>query len=964
MSRNIWYSLLILCLSLRLGAQAPVLPLETPEFRGDWQGAGTFQHVVDEKTGRLALDYTETLDSSGTEIVLDFDWQDLRRYDLLTFDWRSTGDEMLAQVALEGYPDGLRRNYYLFKNPSTPGTWQHVWLDLGLDDDGVYLPKVELPEGKLRLRFLLRLNPVAIPSATPRIGLRLSDVKLVDLPVELTSDMRTVRDLDEGGRIGQLYTLLLTNESETPRQTTLHVDTANLVHFQVSLAEDALTLAPGESRSVEARITMDAEQATRLTPLYLEEAAVFARVVGEPDWTTPWNGGYMLNRLRGAVPLPDREAPVLLPREEAEAGRRRLAGEADSTAEARLLQQADALLTLDPTPPTLLHGNPNHYFCPVHNSVIRFRGPGKDWCERGDHIVDLTTVPEKVQRASAYAHHGYLAKAAHTLADAGWKSGDRKYMNKASEILLTIARLYPTYPVSEPSATGFQSRIGWGVLQESWWFDPIPHAYDLVRAAGIWSEDEEELVRRDLVLEGVMAMRVHRSVANQQAEYNRSVGIGSLAIRHHVLAAEALDGEYGMRAQWRLDFDADGWTMERDLGYHRAAAKPFLDFALALDANGVPVFDERLKKLFDAPVLRSRDLIGMPFLEGLEKYGDPLYARTLAAARRQPLPPMPEGFPNSVLPEGGFTVLRAGTSDANLVTATINWGEPSHRGGRVLLNPHFTWHGHELNTMVARIGYGYEQSGFSYTTAAGNSIVIDGQVHSMLRADQVAVLDGDYPAGRWLAPFTRPPAQGVQWARTLALCGDTAVVLDQVEAKRPVRLDWLTYLSGELQAADGETTAWRPIPDFSEQGSGYQYFLSPEMADGDAPRRFPYVLGAKAAAHGELSLLYPEGTKVVRMRAPTGWHPREVPVLAMRQEAVQNTWFAAAYTGSEAAAEAGATLQRLNVSRDGQPLTPTEALAIRVTTPGGSYLILSTSREGDVDVEGRLMRGPLSVIAD
>lgn len=949
------------------------LPIETATFHGPWNGKGNFRHVVDKDRGRLALEYDVAPDGSSTEF-----WQDLEavpagRYDLLRFDWRSIGDPVLAQVTLESFPEpGGQRNYYLFKTPGTPGQWQRVWLDLGLDDDHPFFRKIEgIPEGKMRLRFRLRLNPVARPSPSPRITMRLSDAKLVRLPVTVTGDLRQVRVIDTAEHVGQLYTLQVRNRTDSPQRAALYVDSVGLREFRVELSESRFALAPGQTRAVEARVVMNKARAARLAPLYYEAADLFAGVEGQPETLAPWNWGYMRHRLHGAVPLPERPAPRLLSDEDAAAGRARLAGQAESVATPQQLKGAEGLLAYDPEPPDTIHGRPNCYFCPEHNAQLRCHGPGKHRCDKGKELVDVATMPQHVLRAAGYYEHTKLVDVSLRLARAGWDSGDRRFLKKAADILMAYARKYPKYPISDTSATSYYGRVGFGNLAESWWFAPLPRAYDLVRAAGVWSEEEAAFVERNLILEGVVLLRSHRSVANQQAEYNRGVGVGALAIGNAALAAEALYGEYGMRAQWALDFDGDGWTMERDAGYQRAAVSPFLDFARALSAAGVPVFDADFKKLFDAPVMRSPNLVAVPgdfYFEAWERYRDPIYLRSVARGRRQPLPELPEGFPNSVQVAGGFTMLRSGRNDADLVTASMNWGEPNYRGGRNLFSPTIRWRGHALNDQVLRIAYGSRFSPFSYTAAAGNTLVIDGEVQSMARAEQRALLDGPCPAGRWTAPATRPQYPGVEWSRSLAICGDSIVVLDQVTSARPVRMDRFTYLpvdTAAVRTANGAEPEWTPDEGFVGVSREYRYFTEPQRLKGSAPDRLSFPLNKHKTRIALLQFRAPDDTRFYRLRAPIHWHPRETQVWALQLNAATKAWFAEALSGVDTAA--GATpdavhLERVEVRFEDRPLPPEQALAVQVRNAAGTFLVLTSAIAGPHLVDGHTLTGPLAVL--
>lgn len=949
-----------------------ILPVETATVHGQWEGQGVFRQVVDTDSGRTALEYDATPEGTETQFHIDLEAVSAERCDTLRFDWRSTGDAVLARVTLEGFPEpGGQRNYYLNKNPGAPGQWQRVWLDLGLDDDHPFLPKVEgLPAGKMRLRFRLTLNPVAPPSPTPRVTVRLHDVLLLKLPVTVSGDLREVRPVDEAGVVGQAYALKVRNCTETPQRAVLHLDGAGLREFRVELAEQRLDLAPGETRTVEARVVVDRTRAARLVPLYYEAADLFAGVEGMPDSVAPWNWGYMRHRLHGVVPLPPRSPPLLLTDEEGAAGRARLEGKAASVATPQQIKEAEGLLGYPAEPPAIVHGQPNCYFCPEHNAQLRCEGPGRHRCEKGKELVDMARMPEHVLRAAGYYEHARLAETALKLARTGWDSGDRRFLEKAGAILLAYARKYPGFPVRDASATAFCARLSDTNLAESWWFAPLPRAFDLVRAAGVWSADDTAFVARNLILEGVVLLRAHRSVANQQAEYNRGVGVGALSIGNAALAAETLHGEYGMRAQWRFDFDGDGWTMERDLGYQIAAIRPFLDLAQALAAAGVPVFDADFKRLLDAPVHRSPGLVAGPgdfYLEAWERYRDPLHLRSVAAARSQPLPSLPDGFPNSVQAAGGFTMLRSGTSDADLVTASLNWGEPVYRNGRVLFSPSIRWRGHDLNAQVMRIAYGSRFSPFSYTAAAGNTLVVDGEVQSLARAEPRALLGGPCPAGRWVAPATRPQYPGVEWARSLAVCGDTVVLLDQVTGTRPVRLDRFTFLpvnETEARTADGAEPAWTADDTFTAASTGYRFFTAVERATAPAPLRVSFPLNTEKTRRALLHVLAPEGTLQLRMHAPIAWNVRETQVWALQRSDTRAAWFAEAFTGIEDGtdAQAAVRLERVDVTVDGRTAVPEQALAVRVRNAAGEYLVLTAAAEGVYRVDGRDLSGPLAVL--
>ena len=238
----------------------------------------------------------------------------------------------------------------------------------------------------------------------------------------------------------------------------------------------------------------------------------------------------------------------------------------------------------------MLHGSPNHYFDPRTNSILRFHAPGKHWSEKEKKYIDLSELPEQVQRAGAYAHHCYLSSGALKLAEVGWQTGDRRYFRKSGGDPPRLRAPLPAMPTHGPLA--LPSAPGWdGPFSRRAGGPPATPRARSGACLGVLTAEEDRAIVEGVILPAAIHLRTHRSVANQQAEYNSGVGIGALVAGHWPLAAEALHGEYGLRAQWKRDFDADGWSVERDTSYHFAALKPFVEMAEAYENAGVHVFD-------------------------------------------------------------------------------------------------------------------------------------------------------------------------------------------------------------------------------------------------------------------------------------------------------------------------------------------------------------------------------------
>ena len=202
--------------------------------------------------------------------------------------------------------------------------------------------------------------------------------------------------------------------------------------------------------------------------------------------------------------------------------------------------------------------------------------------------------------------------------------------------------------------------------------------------------------------------------------------------------------------------------------------------------------------------------------------------------------------------------LRAGADDASLRTVSMNWGQP--RASRRQSDARSQGDLEGLPAQRARffrIAYGYKQSGFSYTAAAGNSLVVDGKPSSMLRVDQVVVLDGPMPAGRWTSPLHRPLYPGVGWSRTAAFCGDTFVLVDQLASERPRCFDLFAFSRMSHWHRSGADRV-EAVSRVRRPGDmGMTASRSPKVA-GSSPTGFDYRLDAKdERPRGRLTLLSP-----------------------------------------------------------------------------------------------------------
>ncbi len=953
---------LVLLLGLAMTGFAQEGPLVLPLDSADWQGersprrVDTFWEYLEQNPDKPAIFWLELPDPG------------LDHYDALEFRWQFGSSTTDAVVTVEGYPENSFRRYYLRKRPNPVGQWQKVFLSLRASDDKEDVrPEEAVPKGKIRLKFAIYLRDLEGVS-NPKIAFRVGDLRFVRYPVRLHGDYTTVRDLHEPEQAGQLYPMRLENRTHSPQKVYLKANTEQLQGFEMKLPDLPIKLRAGETRELEVKIFTTAKD---LPPLTFGAVNLFAWTEEHPDLPTTWFDSYFLNPIIGAVPPKPRPYPWFA----SGAARERALQNIQAHPKAKqffenLKKEADNWIGQEIVLPKLYQGYSGFYVCKEHSSTLKYLGNSQHQCVAGNHLLKGN---QTVDQAGDYLQHQKLSEASLTLARIGWLTQDARYSRKAAEILLAYARIFVDLPVVEKSVVSRHSRVASNTLGECWWFSPLPFAFDFVRGSGVLSADEDQNIVDRLILPAIMGIHDHRIAANQQAEVNRSVGTGAIVARNWPLAAEALEGEFGVRYQWRDDFDRDGMSVEREITYHFAAVSPFAEMLEAYEAVGVAAYSAEFRRLFEAPLAMAADFTTLAQHCGLYEFAltawnDPAFVPPVAWYRQQKWTwaalVSPSGninsadlpIGNSALPAGGYTTLRQPLADRSLTTAMINYGSPAWRGAKALLDPFIQWKQLPLNQRTLRIGYGYADSKFSETPAAGNGLIVDGAGGSMLRADQDAWLEKPCAAGRWTTPRERPQFEGVQWSRAVALCGNTALILDTFDAEQPRQFDLLLHLPGPLTAP----LEAMDYPALLKEGDGYSYFRSPQHVSGEL-ETLGYLLDAKRTdVSGSLTLLGNQ-SDIFLAQSPAEWHPKWVPVLVRRVQG-KSGWAITALTGRDAAQTKEVKIRQLPVKRkDGRTARPHEALAAEVVNSEGRWLILSANANEMFEVDGISMTGHLDV---
>jgi len=939
-----------------------VLWLESDTVWPRWEGAD-LHRVVDEATGRVCLEWFQNPATKGTaRLVLR--GIDPRRYDAVRLQWKHLGGGAGLAVTIG------ERNWYLFKDKYRPKVWRDAWLDLHLDDDrgGPHLN--ERGEMVVQLRFYNL--PQNRRDEQPWRRVRVRDLRLVRFPVRLDCDPKQVAYREDKASLHTVFPMRVRNATDRPQAVRLFLDPSPLRDFSAALETSRLTLAPGAERTVRLTFSIPRARAGALQPLSIEEAPVYAAVEGDPASLTTWYRAYVQWKPGGVVPPRRTRHPLLVPEGTREKVLERVRRFPWAKSAYEKLCHATEALERPLHVPELRHGYSGHHICPKCQKPVRFdlERCRRHWCPHGDHYVEGV---ERLDRAAALAVHTRNSDDCRALGWAYYFTRDERYAKKAAALLLAYAAKYPEWDYRKRSAVGYWSRVAHAVLGECWWIHGFVTGYDLIADSPSLSEAQRERIRSRLFAIAAEDIQSHRVSKNQQCEINWAAGGAAVNARGWYLAALRFAGSYGLLDQIELGFSEEGFSRENEFPYHYAALLPIVEQGLGWEALGADFFTPAVKRLFDAPLAFSIDQrLGWArvYEVAYARYRDPVYLRQLATARPgrarllhgvAPLPAQAGGgeLTNSSLPLAGKSVLRKGRAD-DLRAVQISWGAPTWRGGKDMLNVLAHFHGVPLNRSVSRIGYGYSIKGLSYETLAGNLPEVDGLTQTGARPRQAVLAHGDVPAAKYLAPRSAAVYPGVRLSRVVAIAGDAFVVLDRLASDEEHRYTFSFYPAATKLTFSG-TSAFQPFAAFAEEGRTYGLIRSPARAVD--VRRFAVDYGPQrkkqrlvARAHWVLD---GEG-EVVQGTTHTGWHPFLTPIVLARRRAKA--------VACVLVVEAGDTtlplrrVEVLPVTVDGRPVPAHDGLAVALTAPSGSYLVIDcdlpgTKRAGSLETTKSLWAG-------
>jgi len=469
------------------------------------------------------------------------------------------------------------------------------------------------------------------------------------------------------------------------------------------------------------------------------------------------------------------------------------------------------------------------YACPVHGCSLNTGKQIGDWqwehkCPVGGELVksDPTKPSTDFDGCVLQRIHDKWSRAVLDLGLAYQVTGDKRYADKAREILLAYSEKYLNYPLhtTKGEAKAGGGRVGSQNLDESVWLIPICQGADLIWEA-LDKKDQDTIARKLLIpaAKEVIQPAPH-GIHNIQNWRNSAIGLVGFLVDEKELIRYAIDNpDTGFRSQMLKGVTADGQWWEGAWGYHFYTMSAIWGLTEAARNCGIDLYVPQYKKMFDAPLRFMMPNMRLPAFNdsgevGLSggiglyelayaRYKDPMCLDLLSKDSRAndyalwygvpTLPGAPSQEPKSTnYTRSGYAILTKGKG-ADATWLCMKYGP--HGGGHghpdklsfVLYSK-----GHVLGLDPGTCRYGLPiRMDWYVTTLAHNTLTVDSQ--SQKPAEGRPIAFGSDGGIDYAVCDAGPIAGGVRFVRTAALVDENLVVfVDQISSDTQHTYD-ITY---------------------------------------------------------------------------------------------------------------------------------------------------------------------------
>lgn len=891
---------MVVCASLACAAAgaAPVVSV-MEDFTGPLVGwPDDAQVVEDPERDGMVLRWEPEPTPGPKFIALNFADRDVRMmdWDRFVFDYKfeQEGANWWG-VKITDYPfaDGMQATWRVADRAAiSPGEWQTASVDLrnpmwlwGERPNHTRRAvdfRVQMDEGRTSVIFLDNIRLERDP-----------------LRIESVEADEAVRD---GDMLRREFDVTLANTTDRPLAVGLALRDVSPALSAACETEEAT--APAND-TVVVRAQLSADLAGPDAPEQL--AVLTTRFTA---WVKDMDDTEKTAELSLAIPLGEIERPVLLITRE-QAAQVMAKVEADENMRAiydALKRRADGWLDREPDFPDRGSQWWHWYTCKECGARLSTKSPTEHVCPDCDEVYTGWPYDDVVLARQ----HSALAHAIRDLGLMYVLTGETPYADKAREILVGYAEMYPTYPLhnihGEPRRGG--GHVGPQTLDEAVWLIPVVQGFDCVYDT--LSAEDIEFIAENMLLPAARLVHDHAwGIHNIPCWHAAAYGLVGLTLGEQTLAADAINGSKGFRAQVEHGIMDDGFWYESAWGYHYYTMMALQPLAIAAYNVGIDVYCERYKSMYDAPLEFMAPGGELPAFNdsgtanalghgsryevAYARWQDPRHLLPILHGRRNSLETLLFGVQvgeapqfvlrSTVFPATGYVLLRSGApgeagADRYVPENYLALGYGPHGGG----------HGHPdklgfvlygRRALLAEdpgcIAYGNPAHlGWYKQTISHNTVIVNGRSQEPCTGTlQFAAFGEDIGICSTRADDAYP---AVRLRRSMALVGDRVIDVFLCEADQESTFDWAYHNRGDMTSA----LPLEALEDAPE-GDGYEWAKEWAGADTDGPWSAVWRLDdgpglalAQAAADGPRTVLAAVGM---------GNPPRiKVPFVVSRQE--------------------------------------------------------------------------------
>ncbi len=577
------------------------------------------------------------------------------------------------------------------------------------------------------------------------------------------------------------------------------------------------------------------------------------------------------------------------------------------------------------------------------------------------------------------------ADAARDLALAFQISGERKYADKAKEILLAYTQTYLTYEIHDSNGrTGDRASAGGRAtaqaINEAAWVIPLTWAYDLIYH--MLTPDERERIETELLRPAAdLIMSNNEGRHNHQTWYNAGVGVIGLALGEKEYVWYALyKPESGFYSQMKKSITPDGAWYEGAPHYQFYVMQAMWPLSEAAFHAGINLYQEpEFKALFDFPMRYADTTLRLPVINdgrvvyldandrsryyeiALARFNDPRYVTALQASDRTSFEALAFGVSLQSLPQPvawpwdslnlertGLAILRSGQG-STAKQAVLNY--MGYEGG----------HSHLDKLGLVLFGAGRtvapDAGSIKYEDPVHTGWYKQSLSHNVLVVDEKTQLRA--PMGTLELFLNSPPLKvarvstpriytGVTQIRTLLLNDDYLVDIFQADSAAEHTYDWVYHNYGQFSS----DLSLQPVttPAASAKGSGYEYLSNVKSAATDLAWSADWLIASDQKV--KLNMLGTPGTTVLAaegmVAAPTNdeTSTEKVPLVIARRKAKSASFVSLIEPcAKQPAITKLATVEA--VAADGKSVSTQDATGLQISRGGSTDLLMLSKTKGD-----------------